>query len=84
MAYTVLYRENDNDKWDRFESAAELADFLTKAKDNPGICEGDIWTFLPEADAYAYGGAEEALTAIGKDIEKDIEEDVKEDLEIEW
>ena len=52
--YTVLWRENDNDKWDRFETKKEVKDLLDELEKNPNVCENDIWIFTPEADEYAF------------------------------
>lgn len=50
--YTVLWKENNNDRWDRFESIEELISLLNSLKENPNVCESDIRVLLPEADEY--------------------------------
>ena len=56
--YTVLWRENDNDRWDKLESKEKLISLLNSLKENPDVCESDIWIFLPEADKYTRNYAE--------------------------
>lgn len=52
--YTVLWQENGMDKWDRFETKEEVDYLLEQLKENPNVCEYDIWIFNPEADDNAY------------------------------
>lgn len=51
--YTVLWRENDNDKCDRFETKEEVKNLIDELEKNPDVCENDIWIFTPEADNHA-------------------------------
>ena len=52
--YTIIYRDGNNDKWDRFETSSEVADFIRHLKDNcPDVCINDIWIFGPTADEFA-------------------------------
>lgn len=52
--YTILWRENEKDKWDRLETRDEVNNLLYKLTNNPDVCEGDIWIFEPKADEYAF------------------------------
>ena len=48
--YTILYFAPDGtDRWDRFESAAELLAFL---KENDLMDDGDLQIYGPEIDNY--------------------------------
>lgn len=51
--YTLIWIDNGEDRWDRFEDKESLKEFLKYLKKTPGVCEGDIYIFPPEADAYA-------------------------------
>ena len=51
--YTVLWQENSQDRWDRFETSEEVMVLLTKLEQNPDVCENDVWIFNPNADDYA-------------------------------
>ena len=50
--YTVLWRENKQDKWDRFETEEEVAELLDELQENPDVCEGDVLIFTPPAEDY--------------------------------
>ena len=52
--YTVLWRENDNDRWDRFETEEDVKVLLDELANNPNVCENDVWIFTPKADDYAF------------------------------
>lgn len=52
IMYTVLWREGNNDKWDRFETREEVENLLDSLEKNPDVCEGDVWIFEPKADEY--------------------------------
>lgn len=52
--YTVLWRENDNDKWDRFETKEEVRNLLNELENNPDVCERYVWIFTPNSDNYAF------------------------------
>lgn len=51
--YTILWRENDADKWDRLETREEVEKLLDELAKNTDVCEGDIWIFEPKADDFA-------------------------------
>ena len=51
--YTVLWREGPDDHWDRIEEASKVLDLLFELKENPDVCEYDIWVFEPKADMFA-------------------------------
>ena len=62
--YTILYTKSDgNDGWERFESAAELLDFLTR---NNLLDDGDLQIYGPEIDDYILS-VEEITAAVGKE-----------------
>ena len=52
--YTVLWREGNNDRWDRFSTAKEVCKLLDELAANPDVCEHDVWIFSPKADEYAF------------------------------
>lgn len=51
--WTVLWQENDQDRWDRFKTKEEVLCLLNQLRENPNVCEDDTWIFPPEADEYA-------------------------------
>ena len=51
--WTILWQEAGADRWDRLEDKQEVFELLKELKDNPDICEGDVWVFYPGADYYA-------------------------------
>lgn len=51
--WTVLWRENDQDRWDRLDSKEEVFALLDQLRENPNVCEDDTWIFPPEADEFA-------------------------------
>ena len=62
--YTILYTKSDgNDGWERFESAAELLDFLTR---NNLLDDGDLQIYGPEIDNFLLS-VEEITAAVGKE-----------------
>lgn len=62
--YTILYTKSDgNDGWERFESAAELLDFLTR---NNLLDDGDLQIYGPEIDDFLLS-VEEITAAVGKE-----------------
>lgn len=56
--YTVLWRENDKDRWDRFETREDVEKLLDELSENPDVCIGDVWIFEPKADEYAVNYSE--------------------------
>lgn len=50
--YTVIWQENSQDRWDRFETSEEVMVLLTELEQNPYVCENDVWIFNPNADDY--------------------------------
>ena len=48
--YTVLWQENSQDRWDRFETSEEVMVLLTELEQNPDVCENDVWILNPDAD----------------------------------
>lgn len=62
--YTILYTKSDgNDGWERFESAAELLDFLAR---NNLMADGDLQIYGPEIDDYILS-VEEIKTTAGQE-----------------
>lgn len=51
--YTVLWFENGECKWDRFEDKEDVLELLDKIKESDDSCEGDVYVFPPEADAWS-------------------------------
>lgn len=51
--YTVLWRENNTDKWDRIEDKDDVLELLETLKNNPNVYENDTWIFMPQADDHA-------------------------------
>lgn len=51
--WTVLWRENDQDRWDRYDSKEEVLRLLDQLRENPNVCEDDTWIFPPKADECA-------------------------------
>lgn len=51
--WTVLWRENDQDRWDRLDSKEEVFALLDQLRKSPNVCEDDTWIFSPEADEFA-------------------------------
>ena len=51
--YTVIWIENGQDRWDRFETEEEVRELLDELVENPNVCENDVWIFTPQADEYA-------------------------------
>lgn len=47
--WTVLWQENDQDRWDRFETKEEVLCLLDQLRENPNVCEDDTWIFSPQA-----------------------------------
>ena len=57
--YTIIWREKENDKWDRFKTRKEVLEKLREIENNPDACPlGDVWIFGPAADRYASAGDE--------------------------
>ncbi len=57
--YTVIWREGDIDKWDRFATKEEVMELLQQIDNNPdACCIGDVWVFSPEADEHALTGSD--------------------------
>ena len=57
--YTLIWQENNEDKWDRLETKEEVLEKLEEIENNPDACDiGDVWIFRPEADDYASAGNE--------------------------
>lgn len=54
--WTVLWLEDGMDKWDRFETEDDVRDLMEKLKENPDVCEEDVWIFPPKSDEYALTG----------------------------
>ena len=55
--YTIIWKDNGEDKWNRLEKREEVLDLLKQLKENPNVSYDDIWVFLPEADNYAHAPA---------------------------
>lgn len=51
--YTVVWQDNGQDRWDRFETQEAVRHLLHELSENPNVCIGDVWIFAPEADEYA-------------------------------
>lgn len=51
--YTVLWQEDEQDRWERLETRDDVLILLTGLKDNPDVCEEDIMIFTPGADDYS-------------------------------
>ena len=51
--WTVLWKDGEIDRWDRFETEDEVRELLDKLAENPDVCEGDAWIFPPAADDLA-------------------------------
>lgn len=61
--YTILYtKSNGNDGWERFESAAEVLDFLAR---NALLDDDDLQIYGPEIDDFLLS-VEEITAAVGK------------------
>lgn len=43
--WTVLWKDGEKDRWDRFETEDEVRELLDKLTENPDVCEGDAWIF---------------------------------------
>ena len=39
--WTVLWKDGEKDRWDRFETEEEVRELLDKLAENPDVCEGD-------------------------------------------
>ena len=53
MAWTAIWTEDGQDRWERFETRDEVADLVERLDRDP-----DLWIFSPEADDYAVAGDE--------------------------
>lgn len=54
---TILWRENHQDRWDRFETNVDAYNKLTEIKNNPEACPiGDVWVYPDYADRFALSG----------------------------
>ena len=51
--WTVLWQENNVDRWDRLETEDDVKTLLDRLAKNPDVCEDDAWIFPPAADEYA-------------------------------
>ena len=54
---TILWRENGQDRWDRFETDEDAYHKLTEIKNNPEACPiEDVWIYPHYADNMAVTG----------------------------
>lgn len=51
--WTLLWIDKGFDKWDRFNNLVEVEEVINNLKENPYVCENDIWIFPPESDENA-------------------------------
>ncbi len=57
--YTLIWQEDNQDKWDRLETKTEVIDKLKEIEANENASPiGDVWIFAPKADDYAFAGDE--------------------------
>ena len=55
--YTVLWRDNGQDRYDRLETGEDVENLLKEIDANPEASPlGDVWVYKPEADNYAVTG----------------------------
>ena len=54
--YTVLWRENGEDRWDRFEDEKEVKELIAGFVKDRNVCVGDVWVFPPSSDEDAITG----------------------------
>ncbi len=54
--WTVIWLEDEMDKWDRFETKEQVMKLMKELKENPYVCEEDVWIFPPKSDEYAMTG----------------------------
>lgn len=55
--YTVLWRDNGQDRYDRLETGEDVENLLKEIEADPDASPlGDVWVFEPEADNYAVTG----------------------------
>ena len=47
--WTVLWQENDQDRWDRLDSKEKVFALLNQLRENPNVCEDDTWIFFTES-----------------------------------
>lgn len=69
--YTVLWKEADQDRWDRLETAKEVFALFEELKENPDVCVEDVWVFGPEADAFAWNGETEFCEDNDEEVDDD-------------
>lgn len=51
--WTVLWQENNVDRWERLETEEDVLALLDELTENLDVCEDDAWIFPPTADEYA-------------------------------
>lgn len=56
--YTINWRENSQDRWDRLETKEEVMELLVELATHENVEIGDIWIFSPKADDFAKAGDE--------------------------
>lgn len=48
--WTIIYKENEKDKWDRLDSKDDVQNLLKTLRNDPRVCFEDLWIFTPDAD----------------------------------
>lgn len=53
--YTILWRENDEDRWERVQTEEEVSDLVIEIAKTQGVAvdEAEVMILSPEADEYA-------------------------------
>ena len=51
--WTVLWKDGEKDRWDRFETEDEVWELLDKLTENPDVCAGEAWIIPPAANDLA-------------------------------
>ncbi len=50
--WTVLWQENDQDRWDRLDSKEKVFALLNQLRENPNVCEDDTWIFSESVSSF--------------------------------
>ena len=48
--WTIIYKENEKDKWDRLDSKDDVQNLLKTLRKDPRVCFEDLQIFTPDAD----------------------------------